>query len=146
MDPQLLKWELGIISALLDEITLLETKWLPDIKTRRSFALTLRERRSMSTKPNGYLPFRVSEHPMYDGLHIEPQLGLIPLHQDPTSGLWEFAHLQSGTPPEIVDDKYILTPETSIVLTHCLPVPLDGATRWTHNIDPRSKETERRFI
>ena len=44
MDPQLLKWELGIISALLDEITLLETKWLPAIKTRRSFALTLRKR------------------------------------------------------------------------------------------------------
>ena len=39
---------------------------------------------------------------------MEAQLGLIPLHQDPINGLWEFAHLQSGTPPEIVDGKYVL--------------------------------------
>ena len=90
----------------------------------------------------------IKEHPMYDGLHIEPQLGLIPLHQDPTSGLWEFAHLQSGTPPEIVDDKYILTPETSIVLTLLPPSSFwMGATKdGSRNIDPRSKETEGLFI
>ena len=36
--------------------------------------------------------------PAYDGLLLEPQLGLLPLGRDPSSGLWEFAHLQSGTP------------------------------------------------
>jgi formylglycine-generating enzyme required for sulfatase activity len=34
--------------------------------------------------------------PMYDGLKIEPQLGLVPIGRDPNSGLWEFAHLQTG--------------------------------------------------
>ncbi len=145
MDPQLLKWELGIISSLLDEITLLESKWLPAIKDRRSFALTLRERSIDDHEAQWTAALQsVKDHPMYDGLNIEPQLGLIPLHQDPTSGLWEFAHLQSGTPPEIVDGKYVLTPETGIVLT-LLPASSFwmGATKdGSRNIDPRSKETE----
>lgn len=145
MDPQLLKWELGIISSLLDEMTLLESKWLPNIKARRSFALTLRERSIDDHNARWASAIQgIQEHPMYDGLNMEPQLGLIPLHQDPISGLWEFAHLQSGTPPEIVDGKYVLTPETGIVLT-LLPASSFwmGATKdGTRNIDPRSKESE----
>ena len=145
MDPQLLKWELGIISSLLDEITLLESKWLPAIKDRRSFALALRERSIDDHNAQWASAIQsINEHPMYGSLNIEPQLGLIPIHQDPTSGLWEFAHLQSGNPPEIVDGKYVLTPETGIVLTL-----LPGSSFWMgatkdgpRNLDPRSKETE----
>jgi len=37
-----------------------------------------------------------TECPQYDGLRIEPQLGLVPLGRDPESGLWEFAHMQTG--------------------------------------------------
>ena len=59
----------------------------------------------------------IKAHPMYAGLNLEPQLGLIPLQQDPVSGLWEFAHLQSGEPPQIVNGNYVRTAETSIVLT-----------------------------
>lgn len=36
--------------------------------------------------------------PAYRGLRLRPQLGLVPSGKDPDSGLWEFAHLQSGTP------------------------------------------------
>lgn len=36
--------------------------------------------------------------PQYRGLVIEPQLGLIPIGQDPESGLWEFAHLATSDP------------------------------------------------
>ncbi len=39
-------------------------------------------------------------HPAYGGLRIRPILGLVPLGADRTSGLWEFAHLASGNPPE----------------------------------------------
>jgi formylglycine-generating enzyme required for sulfatase activity len=35
----------------------------------------------------------------YGGLRIAPVLGLVPLGRDPESGLWEFAHVLSGTPP-----------------------------------------------
>ena len=145
MNPQLLQWELGIISSLLNEINLLESKWIPAIKARRAFALTLRERSIDEQQAQWASAIQsIQKHPMYGGLNIEPQLGLIPLHQDPTSGLWEFAHLQSGTPPKIVDGKYILTPETGIVLT-LLPASSFwmGATKdGTRNLDPRSKETE----
>jgi formylglycine-generating enzyme required for sulfatase activity len=34
--------------------------------------------------------------PHYGGLVISPQLGLLPIGRDPASGLWEFAHLQTG--------------------------------------------------
>ena len=60
MDSQLLKWELGIISSLLDEITLLESKWIPAIKARRSFALTLRKRSIDDHKHNGHQLFGAS--------------------------------------------------------------------------------------
>ena len=82
--------------------------------------------------------------PVYNGLILTPQLGLIPLQQNPTSGLWEFAHLQSGELPKIVDGQYILTDDTGIILTL-----LPGSAFWmganktgTHNVDPRAKETE----
>ncbi len=39
------------------------------------------------------------ECPQYQGLRIEPQLGLVPIGRDPVSGLWEFGHLQTGIPP-----------------------------------------------
>ncbi len=56
-------------------------------------------------------------HPAYGGLHIEPQLGLVPIGADPASGLWEFAHLQSGTAPARGSDgRLSITPECGIVL------------------------------
>ena len=34
----------------------------------------------------------------YPGLSLSPQLGLLPIGPDPGSGLWEFAHLETGQP------------------------------------------------
>ena len=41
----------------------------------------------------------IAESDAYDGLELAPQLGLLPLGPDPQSGLWEFAHAQSGDVP-----------------------------------------------
>jgi formylglycine-generating enzyme required for sulfatase activity len=41
----------------------------------------------------------VAASPAYAGLEIEPILGLVPLGRDPDSGLFEFAHVGSGTIP-----------------------------------------------
>jgi len=41
----------------------------------------------------------VADGPHYDGLELAPQLGLVPLGSDPTSGLEEFAQLATGTVP-----------------------------------------------
>ncbi len=40
-----------------------------------------------------------AEFPLYDGLKIDPQVGLVPIGRDPDSGLWEFAHLLTGVAP-----------------------------------------------
>ena len=37
--------------------------------------------------------------PAYEGLKIQPVLGLVPLGRDPKSHLWEFAHVLSGETP-----------------------------------------------
>ena len=34
--------------------------------------------------------------PMYGGLKLTPQRGLLPIGRDPRSGLWEFAAVQTG--------------------------------------------------
>ncbi|MEO1128627.1 MAG: bifunctional serine/threonine-protein kinase/formylglycine-generating enzyme family protein [Planctomycetota bacterium] len=55
--------------------------------------------------------------PAYAGLHIEPQLGLVPLWRNDASGLWEFWHVLSGERPERGDDgRPVMRPETGIVL------------------------------
>src|SRR4029079_15725053 len=37
--------------------------------------------------------------PRYRGLVLTPQMGLVPIGQDKNSGLWEFAHVQTGEEP-----------------------------------------------
>ena len=54
--------------------------------------------------------------PMYEGLRIKPQLGLVPIGRDPHSKLWEFAHLQTGEIPERGEDgKLLLSEEMALV-------------------------------
>ena len=66
------------------------------------------------------------ECPLYEGLEIEPQIGLVPLGRDPDSGLWEFAHVESGEIPERSSDgKLILREESALVL-----VLIPGGSFW----------------
>ncbi|MEM7231592.1 MAG: bifunctional serine/threonine-protein kinase/formylglycine-generating enzyme family protein [Planctomycetota bacterium] len=77
---------------------------------------------------------------VYGGLDLSVQTGLRPLQEDPQSGLWEFAHLESGTPPRVVGDAYEILPETGIVLV-LIPggrVQL-GVAR---EVDPSAEEDE----
>ncbi len=58
-----------------------------------------------------------NECPLYDGLAISPQIGLVPLGRDPRSGLWEFAHLRSGhSPRRNADGRLVLEEGTGLVL------------------------------
>ncbi len=56
--------------------------------------------------------------PDYDELVLEPQMGLIPLRQHPTSGFWEFYVWGTGDPPELQpeSEEWRIEPETAIVL------------------------------
>jgi formylglycine-generating enzyme required for sulfatase activity len=59
------------------------------------------------------------------GERLTPQAGLLPLGENPVTGLWEFVHLQTGVEPELGADGRVLrdaegrlslTPETGMVL------------------------------
>ena len=41
----------------------------------------------------------LADCPLYGAFELEPQLGLVPIGRDPTSGLWEFWHIQTGVKP-----------------------------------------------
>jgi len=59
--------------------------------------------------------YRESKWP--SGKRLTRQLGLVPIGPDPTTGLWEFAHLATGRPAwRAADGKIALEPETGLVM------------------------------
>ncbi|MBI3817463.1 MAG: SUMF1/EgtB/PvdO family nonheme iron enzyme [Planctomycetes bacterium] len=55
--------------------------------------------------------------PVYGGLQLKPQLGLLPLARNPQSGLWEFYHIQTGARPEFDPNsgRMIVTEDGAVV-------------------------------
>lgn len=63
---------------------------------------------------------------VYGGLQIKPVQGMLPLGQDSLSGLWEFAHLQTGNiPARKPDGKLIMTEDSCLIF-----VLIPGGTFW----------------
>ncbi|MCY2961554.1 MAG: SUMF1/EgtB/PvdO family nonheme iron enzyme [Planctomycetota bacterium] len=89
----------------------------------------------------------IGKSPKYDGLKMTPQLGLLPIGADPASGLWEFAHLQTGEPAvRGADGKLVVTEAMGLVL-----VLIPGGTFWMGaqdadasqpNFDPQARSDE----
>ncbi|HEX5052250.1 MAG TPA: bifunctional serine/threonine-protein kinase/formylglycine-generating enzyme family protein [Planctomycetota bacterium] len=53
----------------------------------------------------------------YPDLGLEPQMGLVPIGKDAKSGMWEFAHLMTGSTPERdAAGNLVLTETTAVVL------------------------------
>lgn len=76
-----------------------------------------------------------SKCPQYNGLVIDPQMGLIPLGQDSETGLWEFGHIRTGRPPQRrADGKLLLTDSTGLVF-----VLIPGATFQMGAVPPSVK-------
>jgi formylglycine-generating enzyme required for sulfatase activity/energy-coupling factor transporter ATP-binding protein EcfA2 len=77
------------------------------------------------------------ECPRYDGLRMAPQLGLLPIGRDRCSGLWEFAHVLSGEPPDRDPQtrELVLREESAIVL-----ILIPGGAFWmgTQKANPLS--------
>jgi formylglycine-generating enzyme required for sulfatase activity len=107
-------------TGLFSDGTSAEHGW--GIARRADFARTIAER-SVSGGPASVKwaeaitsIANAAECPRYGGLRITPQLGMLPIGPDPASGLWEFAHLQTGEPAERgPDGKLILKEETGLV-------------------------------
>ena len=87
------------------------------------------------------------ECPPYGGLRLEPELGLLPIGRDPDSGLWEFAHLQTGAPTERgADGKLSLGEGTGLVFV-LLPggtftMGAQSSDASSANYDPQAESHE----
>ena len=60
----------------------------------------------------------IAASPLYRGLVLAPQMGLVPIGKDPRSGLFEFAHLASGEPARRDEStgELVLEEATGLVL------------------------------
>ncbi len=68
----------------------------------------------------------IAKSPQYSGLSLTPQIGLLPIGEDPGSHLWEFAHIQTGEPAQRgADGKLILKEEMGLIF-----VLIPGGTFW----------------
>ncbi len=88
-----------------------------------------------------------SQCPAYAGLTLVPQLGLVPIGRDPRSGLWEFAHVETGESPELGADRTLAIGEaTGLVFvlipagTFVMGTQRDDATQ--PGFDPNAEEAE----
>jgi len=83
----------------------------------------------------------------YPGLTLTPQLALVPLGPDPDSGLWEFAHLETGDPPlRGADGRLVLGGETGLVFVLLPGGTFSMGAQSTDpdgpNFDPRADDIE----
>ncbi|MBL8843246.1 MAG: SUMF1/EgtB/PvdO family nonheme iron enzyme [Planctomycetes bacterium] len=101
-EPLELAWQADVLRGLdraLEELATLR----PRVAERRDFAASVEERTvggSAAQSAWRAAAAAVAADPRFDGLQLVPQLGLLPIGADPASGFQEFAHLQSGAPPE----------------------------------------------
>ncbi|MFT4543266.1 MAG: formylglycine-generating enzyme required for sulfatase activity/predicted Ser/Thr protein kinase [Planctomycetota bacterium] len=121
------KWWDEQLSLLIQNLDLLEEEWLAkdgvselvgwSVPKRLAFAKVMRDGFATSGEYARSWEVLLPEiRNDYPGLELNPQMGLIPIGRDKESGLWEFAHLASGIPPERVDGQLVLNDETGIVL------------------------------
>ncbi len=144
----------GSIEAFVDPTTGLfssgispEHSW--GIVKRREFAATIEELTVTGVEARRRWEeagAAIAASPKYGEPRIKPQLGLLPIGADPDSGLWEFAHLQSGEPATRgTDGRLVLKEETGLVF-----VLIPGGSFWMgaqtdpgqRNYDPQAQPDE----
>ncbi|MBI4614367.1 MAG: SUMF1/EgtB/PvdO family nonheme iron enzyme [Planctomycetes bacterium] len=149
------QWQHDTLQELVVLLANFEKKVIPDVESRLEFARTIEER-SIGSRRAQWDEATLSiadpvQCPPYGGLSIQPQLGLVPIGRDPESGLWEFAHLQTGEPPERgPDGKLVLSEEMGLVFV-LLPGgtfrmgaerPGGGTPASSSNVDPFAEANE----
>lgn len=144
-EDQQLQWWHDALSDLVDRLEIfggddLHRSAIRSIEARLEFALEVDERSRTSPEARRLwqeAAAAIVQSPHYAGLELKPQLGLLPLGENPRSGLWEFWHLASGDRPEPTPDpeavnRWVITPETGIVF-----VLIPAADRWVGAERPR---------
>ncbi len=144
------KWQRNQLETLLVRLDALARR-REQVAVDREFARTVRAR-SIDERASAWRATceAVAVSPRYGGLHLVPQIGLVPLGQDVASGLFEFAHLESGTVPvRDPDTGKLLCDAASAIVFVLLPggdcvlgaenAARDGAEV---NVDPDANEGE----
>ena len=122
---------------------------LADVEKRHVAATTLRKRSIEDHRAAWDTTLAgIAASPKYGGLTISRQLGLVPLGPDPASGLFEFAHLGSGSLPTRNKEsgRLVQADDAAIVLV-LIPEGtfLMGAQRKDENkpnFDPQAQHDE----
>ncbi len=89
-----------------------------ELGARRAVAAGLRER-TLDSEAEAWRSAAdaIAALPVYDGLQLTPQIGLVPLGPDPVSGLWEFWSVLSGDrPTRGADGRITMSADSGIVL------------------------------
>ncbi len=153
-----LEWRHGILVELVNGLRQLsggESGTLRRVEERLSFARTVHERSIAEHAARWEAAVAAIADrgvcPRYDGLALAPQLGLVPLGPDPCSGLWEFAHIQTGAVPERgAGGSLLLTEDTGLVFV-LLPggtfamgarPPGEAAAAGSPHADPEARPIE----
>ena len=154
-----LRWQFDLLKALIDGLERFTTPnprvgSIASVKARWITARSI-YRRSIEEHRNSWNDAMqsiadVNECPAYEGLQIQEQVGLVPIGKDPASGLWEFAHLESGEVPRRIDGRleivressliFVLLPKAKFVMGAARPTP--GGAESGANVDPLALEDE----
>lgn len=142
-----LRWRFGTFQRLVEGLERLGATYA-DIEKRLEISRTLRQ---VSIDDHAaeweQAIAAIAEHPLYGGMELAPQLGLVPLGPDPEWGLWEFAHVLTGLVPERdADGAIVRTWAMGLVF-----VLIPGGTFWMgaqasnpngRNYDPQARGEE----
>ncbi len=109
LEGQQLAWWRETFATLADELEEFarpEVGALAQLEARRQAASTLWQRSIGDHRESWDQAIdEIKNNAAYEGLELEPQLGLVPLGVDPESGLYEFWHIDSGTCPKRDSDS-----------------------------------------
>jgi formylglycine-generating enzyme required for sulfatase activity len=124
-------WRHEVLSDMLREMTVLESQVMQQVVSRLEAASTVR-RVSLEDHAEAWTAAiqGVAESESYDGFQLTAQEGLVPLGPDPDTGLFEFAHVGSGTlPVRDPETKQLTYAEDAAVVLVLIPggTPLLGA-------------------
>ncbi len=109
-------WQLGLVQQLTNRLKTFILD-IDDVERWESAAAQTAARRTDHRKIWEQALAALQKHPRFAGLDLRIQEGLLPLGPDPTSGLWEFAHLASGAPPaRSAGGQWKITGQTGVVL------------------------------
>lgn len=144
-DPEL-RWEYQTLKNLISGLKSLQGDVIPIVAERLELASALHAQSIEAYESEWKEAIAsIAASPLYGGLVITPQLGLLPLEIN-AQGLWEFSHVLSGAiPKKNRDGTWEITEETSLVFV-LLPKGefLMGASAnsGNDNFDPRAADIE----